>query len=183
MSHTSARQANLLGSLSLAVAGRVEAAAEAAAGAGGPSAPAALAALEGYLGGEPIDALRQVLGLTHSGAVRLVDRLAAAGLVERSPGPDGRSVAVAPTPAGRRAATEVRAARERALADTLAVLDPDERAALTALHEKLLAGLTGDRSSARRMCRLCDLDACGHHRGTCPVTEARRARRSPSPAA
>jgi len=38
----------------------------------GPSAPAALSALDGFLGGEPIDALRQTLGLTHSGAVRLV---------------------------------------------------------------------------------------------------------------
>ena len=53
----------------------------------GPSAPAALNALEGYLGGEPIDTLRQVLGLTHSGAVRLVDRLVAEGLAERRPGP------------------------------------------------------------------------------------------------
>ncbi|MEO8686777.1 MAG: helix-turn-helix domain-containing protein, partial [Solirubrobacteraceae bacterium] len=82
MSHTSARQANLLGTLSLAVTGRVEAAV-AARSPHGPSAPAALSALEGYLGGEPIDTLARVLGLTHSGAVRLVDRLAGAGLVER----------------------------------------------------------------------------------------------------
>ena len=55
------------------------------------SAPAALAALEGYLGGEPIDALAQTLGLTHSGAVRLVDHLCAAGLAERRRGAGGRA--------------------------------------------------------------------------------------------
>jgi DNA-binding MarR family transcriptional regulator len=172
VTHTNAREANLLGTLSLAVAGRVEAA---VASPLGPSAPAALAALDAYLGGEPIDALRQVLGLTHSGAVRLVDRLAEAGLAERRPGPDARSVSVALTPAGRAAAREVRAAREAALEGALAALSPAERATLGALHEKLLAGLTGDRASARRICRLCDVEACGHDRGSCPVTEARRA--------
>jgi MarR family transcriptional repressor of emrRAB len=169
--HTSARQANLLGTLTLAVTGRVEVAVEAASP-HGPSSPAALCALEGYLGGESIDALARVLGLTHSGAVRLVDRLAAAGLLERRGGADGRSVAVTLTAAGRRAAMEIRAARESALADVLAALDAGERRALTELNEKLLAGLTSDRASARRMCRLCDGDACGHERGTCPVTEA-----------
>jgi len=169
--HTSARQANLLGTLSIAVTNRVEAAV-APGSASGPSGPAALTALEGYLGGEPIDALARVLDLTHSGAVRLVDRLAAAGLVERRRGGDGRSVAVTLTPAGRRAAAEVRAARERALVETLAVLSAEDRRALTALHEKLLAGLTTGRASARRMCRLCDAEACGHERGTCPVTRA-----------
>ena len=171
MDHTSARQANLLGTLALAVTGRVEAAVEAAAP-HGPSAPAALCALEGYLGGEPIDALARVLGLTHSGAVRLVDRLAGAGLVERRRGADGRSVAVTLTAAGGRAATEIRAVRESALAGALAALDGGERRALTELNEKLLAGLTSDRASARRMCRLCDSEACGHERGICPVTEA-----------
>ena len=171
MTHTSARQANLLGTLAMAVTGRVEAAV-AAYSPHGPSAPAALAALEGYLGGEPIDALARVLALTHSGTVRLVDRLADAGLVERRRGGDGRSVAVTLTPAGHRAAEEIRAARERALADALSALGAGERELLTELNEKLLAGLTSDRVSARRICRLCDVEACGHERGTCPVTTA-----------
>ena len=172
MAHTKAREANLLGTLSLAVAGRIE---SAVASPLGPSAPAALTALDTFLGGEPIDALRETLGLTHSGAVRLVDRLAEAGLAERRRGSDARSVAVALTPAGRAAALDVRRAREAALEDALAALSADERTTLSALHERLLAGLTGDRGSARRMCRLCDVHACGHDRGTCPVTEARAA--------
>ena len=175
MGHTSARQANLLGTTALAVTGRVNASLEVIVP-GGASAPAALAALDGYLGGEPVGALASVLDLTHSGAVRLVDRLAADGLVERRSGADGRTVAVTLTPAGHRAAAEIRAARESALAGALSALSAGERRTLTELNAKLLAGLTGDHASARRICRLCDIEACGHERGTCPVTTAASAR-------
>ena len=51
------------------------------------SAPAALVSLAGYLDGGPIDSLRTPLGLTHSAAVRVVDRLADAGLVRREEAP------------------------------------------------------------------------------------------------
>src|SRR5262245_32843316 len=145
MTHTQGgaqgRDANLLGTLSLAVADRVQDAAAAAAGQGG-SAPGALAALDGYLGGEPIDSLSRALGVTHSAAVRLVDRLGESGLVERRRGADGRSVAVVPTDAGRQAARRVLEARAAALEDVLAVLSESERRQLAGLHEKLLAGVT-----------------------------------------
>jgi hypothetical protein len=54
----------------------------------------------------------------------------------------------------------------------LGPLDESERAGLTRLHEKLLAGLTGGRADAGRICRLCDAHACGHEEGRCPVTRA-----------
>jgi DNA-binding MarR family transcriptional regulator len=175
MTHTQGadteRGANLLGTLSLAVADRVADATAAAAGQGG-SAPAALSALHEYLGGEPIDSLSRALGVTHSAAVRLVDRLADTGLVERRPGPDGRSVAVVPTDAGRDAARRVTEARAAALEEVLAVLSEAERRQLARLHEKLLAGVTPSRAAARHLCRLCDPVACGHHEGRCPVTRA-----------
>ena len=168
------RDANLLGALALTVADRMAAAVEAATP-HGSTGPAALVALHEFLAGASMDALARVLGLTPSGAVRLVDRLAADGLVERRPAGDGRAVAIVLTPAGRRAAVAIRTARATALEAVLDALDPSERAALARLHEKLLAGLTDDHQTARRTCRLCDVDACGHHRGTCPVTEAVRA--------
>src|SRR5919106_681255 len=102
MSHASeppGRDANLLGALSITVAERLEAATRTAAAHGG-SAPAALAALDTFLDGSSIDTVRKPLGLTHSAAVRLVDRLAAAGLVRRGAGEDGRSVAVFPAADG-----------------------------------------------------------------------------------
>jgi MarR family transcriptional repressor of emrRAB len=166
-----ARQANLLGAVSLAVTDRVRAGAEQATGQGG-SAPAALISLAGYLDGGPIDSLRGPLGLTHSAAVRLVDRLVAAGLVRRREGRDRRSVAVALTPAGREAAERATRARAEAVEAALGALDPAERADLARLNEKLLAALTDGRATAGRICRLCDADACGHYEGRCPVTRA-----------
>jgi MarR family transcriptional regulator, negative regulator of the multidrug operon emrRAB len=166
-----ARQANLLGAVSLAVSDRVRATAEQAAGQGG-SAPAALISLAGYLEGGPIDSLRGPLGLTHSAAVRVVDRLVAAGLVRRREGADRRSVAVALTPAGRDAAERAARARAEAVEAALAALDPAERAELARLNEKVLATLTDGRVTAGHICRLCDADACGHYEGRCPVTRA-----------
>ena len=165
------RDANLLGALSLAVADRLEAATRAAAAHGG-SAPAALAALDTFLDGSSIDTMRKPLGLTHSAAVRLVDRLAVAGLVRRAAGEDGRSVRVFLTPAGRHSAAQVQESRMRALAKVLAPLDAAEREQLTQAHEKMLASLTTGREDAGRICRLCDSGACGHKEGRCPVTRA-----------
>ena len=86
-----ARAANVLGALALVLTDRItdavqDAAAQAETGA------VALSALRHVLPPEPsIDLLRQVLGLTHSGTVRLVDRLEAAGQVRRGSGRDGRT--------------------------------------------------------------------------------------------
>jgi DNA-binding MarR family transcriptional regulator len=170
-SDTAARDANLLGALALAVADQVDVATREAAAHGG-SAAAALAALATFLDGSSIDTLRKPLGLTHSAAVRLVDRLAGAGLVSREPGADARSLAIFLTPAGKRAADQVQQGRMRALSNVLAPLSAGERAQLTKLHERLLGGLTSGRADAGRICRLCDSYACGHHEGRCPVTRA-----------
>jgi DNA-binding MarR family transcriptional regulator len=166
-----AREANLLGAVSLAVTDRIRAAAERGAAQGG-SAPAALISLAGYLDGSPIDAVRRPLALTHSATVRLVDRLVAAGLARRREGPDRRSVSVELTPAGHTAAAEAVKARAEALEEALADLDPEERAELARLHAKVLGSLTHGRASAGHICRLCDSQACGHEEGRCPVTQA-----------
>jgi DNA-binding MarR family transcriptional regulator len=160
-----------LGSLSLAVADRMHDATEAAAG-HRRSGPAALAALSTHLEGEPIEALARSLRITHSAAVRLVDRLEGSGLVERERGADARSVSVVLTVRGRKAGQGILDARQQALGEVLAVLTPAERSTLARIYEKLLDGLTTTRVDARRICRLCDPDACGHYEGHCPVTEA-----------
>ena len=173
MTHASVggREANLLGTLSVAVAERVDDAVIAAAGHSG-AAPAALAALSTFLDGSSIDALRRPLGLTHSAAVRLTDRLASDGLVRREPGVDGRSVSIRLTAEGAAVAERIRRNRQAALAAVLEPLSSGEREALTRLHEKLLGGIIGGRADAGHACRLCDVDACGHHEGRCPVTQA-----------
>jgi MarR family transcriptional repressor of emrRAB len=174
MSHAHVRDANVVGALALAIADRIQAAAERAGG-HGASGPAALAALHGPASGASIDVLRRIVGLTHSGAVRLVDRLAADGLVERRLGADQRSVAVWLTPAGRRAARRVLAQREAAVESALAGLPAGDRAALVGVAERVLPQLVERPGDELRLCRICDMDACGRQRGRCPVQRAERA--------
>jgi MarR family transcriptional repressor of emrRAB len=171
MSHAHVRDANVVGALALAIADRVQEAA-ARAGGHGASGPAALAALNGPAAGASIDVLRRIVGLTHSGAVRLVDRLAADGLVERRLGADQRSVALWLTPNGRRTARRVLAQREAAVEAALAGLPAGERAALVRAAERVLAGIADRPGDELRVCRLCDTDACGRPRGRCPVQVA-----------
>ena len=79
--------ANVLGALATAIDDAVTAAIEDATGLTG-AAPAALIALHDLLAGRSVDDLRHAVDLTHSGAVRLVDRLVADGLATRRPGAD-----------------------------------------------------------------------------------------------
>jgi DNA-binding MarR family transcriptional regulator len=163
--------ANLLGALALLVADQMSAAVAAQAGGSG-SAAAALSALHTFLDGPTIDRLCQVLGLTPSGAVRLVDRLAEAGLATRGPGVDARSRAVHLTAAGRRAAARVVAARTAVLNRALADLSTNQRRTLHALLGKVMAGLVRDKEGGAWTCRLCDLKACGRDEGRCPTANA-----------
>ena len=132
--------ANLLGALSLLITDQMT---DAMAEAGGrpESGAAALSALLHFLDQPTVDLLRQVLGLTSSGTVRLIDRMAESGYVQRGPGADGRSTSVSLTPAGRAAAARVAAARAGVLTGALDRLSPAERETLRALLSKLLAVL------------------------------------------
>src|SRR5215207_7099513 len=134
------RTGNLLGALSLAVTDRTSTASGDALGQS-ESAAVALSALHHFLKDPSVDVLRQVLGLTPSGAVRLVDRLQAAGYVTRRPGRDGRSISLRLTASGRRAAERVSAARAAVLQDALSGLAPDEREAFDELVSRVLVGL------------------------------------------
>jgi DNA-binding MarR family transcriptional regulator len=165
--HTSRRDANLLGALGLALADRLSAAAEPAAG---RSAAAALVALSARAARPSIDALARIVGLSHSGTVRLVDRLERDGLVERRRGADQRSAALVLTPAGRRAARRVLTRREAGMQSVLSLLTADQQAALVTAAERILAQLGPEEG---RVCRLCDFEACGRARGHCPAVAER----------
>jgi DNA-binding MarR family transcriptional regulator len=174
------RLTNLMGALTLALGDRLRDATETAA-AHAAAAPAALVALSEFLDGGTMDDLRNVVGLTPSGAVRLVDRLAGAGYVVRRPGDDARTVAIVLTAAGRRAAKRTLDARSAAISSVLADLPTTDRKALERIAERLLTAITKARLSARDaggepsggwLCRLCDLDACGREQGRCPTALA-----------
>jgi MarR family transcriptional repressor of emrRAB len=165
------RTANLLGALALTLSDRAAAAVEADAGVSGSDA-AALVTLRNYAEGEPLDLLRRALALSHPGIVRLADRLAARGLVERHRGErDGRAVVLRLTPAGRRAADAALAARADAIDAALETLDPGQRRALAPMLERMLGSQTTDSTASLVICRMCDPDVCGHPEH-CPVTQA-----------
>ena len=161
------RTANLLGALSLVATDRVRVATGAE-----PTWSAALVSLQTMTDGGSIDELRRVLGLSHSGGVRVVKALSRAGLVDlrRDPG-DGRAVQVCLTRQGQATATRIRAARLEALDALLNGLAAAERARLDELLALALGAATGGRDDARHICRLCDPGVCGHPE-RCPVTRS-----------
>ncbi|HUR73379.1 MAG TPA: MarR family transcriptional regulator [Sporichthya sp.] len=172
------RLENILASLSLNLADETTAALERASGLSG-SATAALLALHEFLGAAHVGRLAQVLGLTHSGAVRLVTQLESEGLAQRQPGTDRRRVEVRLTPAGRRRATAARAARDDVVRETTRGLDAAEAAALEELLTKLVQARVAARIERRRSgetgawwCRTCDFAACGRPEGRCPAQAA-----------
>jgi DNA-binding MarR family transcriptional regulator len=162
------RTANLLGALALEAAGGQDAATARIVGQAGAAA-AALVTIAARPG-RSIEQLRAPLGLSQPGAVRLVERLAGAGWVERS-GPGGRrGLELRLTPEGQAVLDELLAARRAALVPLLDPLSERERKQLTHLLEKLLGARTAERADLERLCRLCEWRICR----SCPVAGALR---------
>jgi MarR family transcriptional repressor of emrRAB len=158
------RDTNLVGAFALALTDRMSAAID---GGGGSAAAALLLVHHGHV--RRIDDLRAPLALTQAGVVRLVDRLAAAGLLRRVAGDaaDRRQVGVVLTAKGRQRVRRVLEARKDAVTDVLAGLTPKEVAQLSRTCERALAGVAADHPVPARICRYCDEKACDLTR--CPV--------------
>jgi DNA-binding MarR family transcriptional regulator len=156
------RVTNLLGALALEAAGALAAVHEPV-GQGGAAA-AALVTIDAYPG-RTIEQLRAPLGLSQPGAVRLVERLTAAGWVDRAGSRGRRGFELRLTDAGQAVVDEVLMRRRAALEELLAPLAGPERAQLETLLEKLLADRTRNRADLERLCRLCERSVCER----CPV--------------
>ncbi|MFI6290785.1 MarR family winged helix-turn-helix transcriptional regulator [Nonomuraea sp. NPDC050790] len=156
------RSANLVSALVVGLADELEEATRRVT-AHGATAASALATILA-VPGEHVDALSKVLGITGSGTVRLVDRLAAEGLVERRPGRDRRSVSLWLTERGAETAEAIVAERRAVLRGALT---GEQGHALAELAEQVLGALAVSRERADRICRLCDYTACPQDR--CPV--------------
>jgi DNA-binding MarR family transcriptional regulator len=157
------RTANLLGVVGLAVAGRIEHPAREIPNPAGET-PAALVVI-GYGLGPSNDELRQVLGLSHPGVVRLVDRLVADRLVTRRDGRDKRSIALHLTKQGMALREELLKGRLAAIRPLLAPLSGAEQDALAGLLHKMLSGMETTDQERCNLCRLCDGRVCTD----CPI--------------
>ena len=177
------RLSNLLAALSLGLVDDGLAAVEEATGLSATGA-AALVSLAEFLDGANVGRLSEVLGLTHSGAVRLVVVLETRGLVRRSAGRDRRQVNVELTAEGRRLAERAATARMDVVSQAVSGLAEEDRRTL----ERLVASLVESRVSERvrrRLeegwsggwwCRMCDFEACGRPGGRCPAAQTDRSR-------
>lgn len=102
---------------------------------------AELAVLEAVAGDELAPSeLAERAGVTRAGMTKRLDRLERAGLVERTPTPgDRRSVLVRATAAGRAMLPAAIEARDRAEANLLSRLAPDDADRLDEILHRLLA--------------------------------------------
>jgi DNA-binding MarR family transcriptional regulator len=166
------RLAQLLGVLSLAATDRFRAAVEGSLGRGGAHA-GALVHLDAYPGAS-VQGLAAVLGVSQPAAVKIADRLAGDGLLERRSGADHRTLALHLTAGGRQAARAVLSCRAGELTGLLAVLEPGEREQLEPLLERLVAALAEDRAGALGVCRLCDRAVCCGGAAGCPLEHTAR---------
>lgn len=155
--------ANLLGVVALSVADRIEEAAKTTLNHAGET-PAAIVVI-GYGLGPSNDQLRRILGLSHPGSVRLVDRLVADGLVERREGRDKRAVALYLTRRGNGLRERLLKGRLAAIRPFLTPLTEQEQAVFTALLKKMLSGLGTTDLQRCTLCRLCDDRVCTD----CPI--------------
>ena len=163
-----ARTANLLGAIALGLADNILDTAERHVAHGGCT-PAALCVI-GHEPGQSIDFLARVLGMSHPGAVRLVDRLEADSLIQRRPSKEGRTVALHLTVSGQKLRVKLLADRRMALEQVMKLLSRFERDQLGVLLEKMLVGIKKDSLHAYAICRLCEEAVCA----PCPMTMANR---------
>jgi MarR family transcriptional regulator, negative regulator of the multidrug operon emrRAB len=173
------RVANRLGATALTLSDGIRDATEAATGMGG-GLPAALVSLREWADGSSVDVLAEAMRVSHSRAVRVVDRLEAAGLARRESDPsDGRRARVWLEPSGRELADRALEARSRVLLCAVAELDVADIRDLERLIGALLDATTVDVRAAKETCRLCDAHVCGHYEGVCPVSRAADRHRAP----
>ncbi|WP_170378792.1 MarR family transcriptional regulator [Ruegeria atlantica] len=168
--HTNERTANLLGTLSTAVANGIDNI-DASSLDHGASAAAALVTIGNYPK-QNVTELSVCLRLSHSATVRLVDRLAASGLIIRNPGRDKRALTLALTHQGEEFVGGLQDRRRAALEDLLHPLDDVERRLLTGIMERMLIYATRSQEDANQLCRFCDLEICPQD--DCPVEKRAR---------
>jgi MarR family transcriptional regulator, negative regulator of the multidrug operon emrRAB len=168
------RTANLLGVVGLAVADRIGETARNVLNHAGET-PAALVVI-GYGFGPSNDQLRNILGLSHPGSVRLVDRLVADDLVKRCAGRDRRTIALYLTEKGTAMRDKLLEGRLSAIRAFLTPLTLSEQETFEALLHKILLSMETTDLQRCTLCRLCDDSVCSN----CPIPASFREQRSMS---
>ncbi|MEM7544360.1 MAG: MarR family transcriptional regulator [Pseudomonadota bacterium] len=118
--------------------------------------------------------LTEILGLTHSGTVRAIDRLVSSGhAVRQSHARDGRAVGVHPTDAGTDLVQNMQDEIHKALGSVFVDLDEEQLDTVASVIDFIVMGFVGDRRTSDRICRMCDEHICRPE--TCPAERFDRA--------
>jgi DNA-binding MarR family transcriptional regulator len=161
--------ANILGALAQLIQDRVESAWQSALDLS-PMAAASLAQIDS----EPGCSIEQVagrIGLTHSATVRIIDKLAERGLVEKDRArKDARAQSLTLSKAGKRTVQQLHAARNQVADDLVASLDPAQRTALEHAIRAILHRTVEPGREADVTCRVCDESRCAPD--ICPIRVA-----------
>ena len=161
--------ANILGALSVLIQDRVESAWQSDLDLS-PMAAAALVQIDNEPGSS-IELVAGRIGLTHSATVRVIDKLAERGLVEKDRArQDARAQSLKLSKAGKRTAQELHAARNRVTDNLLADLDPAQRKALETAVSAILHRSVDPGREADVTCRVCDDRRCTPD--ICPIRVA-----------
>ena len=158
--------ANILGALAVLIQDRVESAWQSDLDLS-PMAAAALVQIDGEPGCT-IELVAGRIGLTHSATVRVIDKLAERGLVEKDRArKDARAQSLTLSKTGKRMAQQLHAARNRVTDDLLAGLDSAQRKALEAAISMILHRTVEPGREADVTCRVCDDRRCSPD--ICPI--------------
>jgi MarR family transcriptional regulator, negative regulator of the multidrug operon emrRAB len=162
----SGHTANILGALAVLIQDRVEGMWQSSLDLS-PMAAAALVQIENEPGSS-IEAVASRIGLTHSATVRVIDKLAERGLVEKDRArKDARAQSLTLSRAGKRVAQQLHAARNQVTDDLLADLAPAQRAALEQAIRAILHRCVEPGREADVTCRICDDRRCSPE--ICPI--------------
>ena len=161
--------ANVLGALSLLIQDRVESAWQGELDLS-PMAAAALVQIDNDPGSS-IELIASHIGLTHSATVRLIDKLAERGLVEKDRArKDARAQSLTLSRAGKRVAQQLHALRNRVIDGLLGGLDQGQREGLKEAIRAILHRCVEPGREADVTCRVCDDRRCTPD--ICPIRVA-----------
>ena len=165
----STHTANILGALAVLIQDRVESAWQSSLDLS-PMAAAALVQIDNEPGSS-IEAVAGRIGLTHSATVRVIDKLAERGLVEKDRArKDARAQSLTLSKPGKRLAQQLHEARNQVTDDLLAGLVPEQRTALEQAVRAILHRCVEPGREADVTCRVCDDHRCSPE--ICPIRVA-----------
>lgn len=158
--------ANILGALSLLIQDRVESVWQSTLDLS-PMAAAAIVQIDNDPGSS-IELIASHIGLTHSATVRVIDKLAERGLVEKDRArKDARAQSLKLSKAGKRVVQQLHAARNRVTDALLGGLDAAQRTALEQAIRAILHRCVAPGREADVTCRVCDDRRCSPD--ICPI--------------